>query len=340
MRGGEKFAVFKTFNPPKSVLSWVNKATETDKLKDDCYVLHTTYLDAPPSWLGKQFISDAEWCRDTQPKIYSHEYLGKPVGTGTNVFDNIEGRILSNEEVRYFDNIYMGIDWGWYPDPFQWCKMYYKPSKRELYIYDEYRCTRTPNKDVWEILKNEKGVSEEDLITADSAEMKSISDFRSYGSNCRPAEKGADSVRYGMKWLQSLNKIIIDIKRCPEAYREFTSYEYVLTKDGEPTSNYPDADNHCLTGDTLVETPNGSVAIKNLVGKRGAVYAYDIANRKKVVAMFENCRKTKENAEIYEIELENGARFQCTREHLILTSNRGYVAAGNLKPNDDIVKIS
>lgn len=47
-----------------------------------------------------------------------------------------------------------------------------------------------------------------------------------------------------MRWLQSLKKIVIDPKRCPETRREFVSYEYERTKDGEIMSGYPDHDNH------------------------------------------------------------------------------------------------
>ena len=83
-------------------------------------------------------------------------------------------------------------------------------------------------------------------ITCDSAEPKSVSDYRTYGINARSAEKGRDSVRYGMKWLQSLVKIVIDPIRCPNTAEEFKKYEYELDKDGNATSVYPDANNHSI----------------------------------------------------------------------------------------------
>jgi phage terminase large subunit len=49
-----------------------------------------------------------------------------------------------------------------------------------------------------------------------------------------------------MKWLQSLKKIVIDPVRCPHTAREFSTYEYERTPDGEPMSAYPDADNHSI----------------------------------------------------------------------------------------------
>ncbi len=140
----------------------------------------------------------------------------------------------------------MGVDWGWYPDPYQWVKMHYDAARRTLYIFDEYRCNKTSNKDTARYLMDVKGVNFRNYLTCDSAEPKSIADYKTYGLKARAAEKGPDSVRYGMKWLQSLNKIVIDPVRCPNVEKEFREYEYELNKDGEPTSNYPDANNHSI----------------------------------------------------------------------------------------------
>lgn len=89
-------------------------------------------------------------------------------------------------------------------------------------------------------------MSANDLIMCDSAENKSVADYRAYGLLARGAEKGPGSVDYSMKWLQSLKAIVIDSKRCPETYKEFIEYEYERTKDGEVISGYPDKDNHSI----------------------------------------------------------------------------------------------
>ena len=94
---------------------------------------------------------------------------------------------------------------------------------------------------------NRPFMSPDEIVTCDSAEPKSISDLKSYGAyGARPAKKGADSVQYSMKWLQSLNHIYIDPKRCPETYKEFIEYEYERDKDDEVISGYPDANNHSI----------------------------------------------------------------------------------------------
>ena len=66
------------------------------------------------------------------------------------------------------------------------------------------------------------------------------------GFAMRGAKKGPGSVEYSMKWLSSLNEIVIDGHRCPHAAAEFSAYEYERTKDGEVISGYPDRDNHSI----------------------------------------------------------------------------------------------
>src|SRR5699024_210756 len=83
-------------------------------------------------------------------------------------------------------------------------------------------------------------------VTCDSAEPKSIGDYKSYGLLARGAEKGPGSVDYSMKWLQSLTEIIIDNARCPHTAEEFLSYEYERDKEGNVVSGYPDKDNHAI----------------------------------------------------------------------------------------------
>lgn len=246
VRGGDDFLVFKSMNPPKSRQNWANDYIEKEKLKKDTYVSQTTYLTSPVEWLGQPFIDEAEWLKLVNPKAYEHEYLGIPVGLGTEVFDNLEIRQITDAEIASFDHLYRGVDWGWFPDPFHYGCMHYDTRTMTLYIFEEFRTNKMRNSDTAKVLKDEYGLSRYDVVTCDSAEQKSVSDYRAYGINARGAEKGPDSVRYGMKWLQGLLKIVIDPIRCPHTSEEYKKYEYELDKDGNPTSVYPDKDNHSI----------------------------------------------------------------------------------------------
>ena len=244
IRGGDDFIQFYSYNTPASSQHFVN----IEKLipKNSRLVHLSDYRTVPKKWLGQAFIDEANFLKEINEKLYRNEYLGEMTGVGGNVFENVELREITDEEIATFDYTYQGMDFGWFPDPLAWVKCCYNSNQRTLYIYDEFVVNKMSNADVWEHLKEEKGVSEDDLIIADSAEPKSIGDFKAYGALIKGAEKGAGSVDYSMKWLSSLAKIVIDIRRCPTSAQEFSTYEYQQDKDGNYISGYVDADNHCI----------------------------------------------------------------------------------------------
>ncbi len=256
MRGGDKFWDFRTFNPPISRNNWANEYALLSENRADTLITHNTYLDVPVNWLGQQFINEAEDLKAVNEKAYTHEYLGIPVGTGGDVFPNVaefdadelvDGYNGQIERWKTFDNIYCGIDWGFAKDPFRFTRMHFDAKHLDLYIFREYNTLQARNSEVFDALYNELHlVSPEEMVVADSAELKSVADFKAYGAYIRPAVKGPDSVRYGIKWLQGLNHIYIDKKYCPYTFNEFISYEYEQDRDGNFISQYPDKNNHSI----------------------------------------------------------------------------------------------
>lgn len=243
IRGGEEAIIFCSFNPPKSANNWANDYVINPP--ESRLVTHSNYLNVPRKWLGQPFIDLAEELRDKNPRAYDNEYMGKANGDGANVFDNVETRPITDKEMLQFDNILHGVDWGWYPDPYAYVKVHYDAARMTLYILQEYVVNKKKNRETAEHLLS-LGLTPEDTVTCDSAEEKSVSDYRSYGINARAAEKGPESRRYSFKWLQSLVKIVIDPHSCPIAAREFLHYEYERDKEGNIISGYPDGDDHCI----------------------------------------------------------------------------------------------
>lgn len=241
LRGGPFSFTFKTFNPPASARNWANQYAAEQRGRQTIH--HSTYLTTPAEWLGPRFLADAERLKEKNETAYRHEYLGEIVGSGSAVFENLKIEPIPPELVKTFDRRLYGVDWGYYPDPWAFNGVYYIPSLRTLYIYDEATARRKSNLDTAEIIRNH-GVTGADRITADSAEPKSIGDYRAYGLSCRGAAKGPGSVEYSHKWLQSLDCIWIDPKTCPDTAKEFSEYEYARDKDGEIIDGYPDVDNH------------------------------------------------------------------------------------------------
>ena len=242
LRGGSEYWVFCTYNPPKSRNNWVNEEILADD--PDRLVHKSTYLEVPPEWLGQQFIDDAEKLKARNELAYRHEYLGEVTGTGGAVFDNVVDLRMDDAMLRMFDRRHYGLDFGFAVDPLAFLAMQYDAKHEDLYIFDEIYEQKLTNPQA--AAKISQKVLPGTLIRADSAEPKSIKELKGLGLNVLGAMKGPDSVDYGIRWLQSRNRIYIDKKRCPNAYREFVTYEYERNRDGQYLSAYPDKNNHAI----------------------------------------------------------------------------------------------
>lgn len=242
MRGGSEFWNFESYNPPRSRDNWAN--IDSLEEREDRLTHRSTYLEAPPEWLGQQFIDEAEYLREADEQSYRHEYLGEAVGNGGNVFENLELREISDEEVSHMDKIYMGVDWGWYPDAYAFIRLHYDRAREKIYFIDEYYTHKQSNEETAAWIKEKRYTDA--YIVCDSAEPKSVADYRALGLPSKSAIKGPGSVDYSMKWLQR-RTLVIDRRRTPNAYDEFVNYEYERTKDGEIISGYPDANDHVIS---------------------------------------------------------------------------------------------
>ena len=336
MRGGDIFYVFYSYNPPKSINNWVN--AEALEVRDDKLVHSSTYLDVPREWLGEPFYIEAEHLKEVNELAYRNEYLGEATGTGGAVFDNLTIRDITDDEINTFDRILDGLDFGYAVDPACYVQTNFDKTRKKLYIFSEVYGVGLSNERLWEKIIDKK-ISRA-TITADSAEPKSIDKLNSLGKiYVKGAKKGPDSVEYGIRFLQDLEEIIIDPKRCPNTAREFSLYEYERDKYGEFKSKYPDMNNHsidaCLTGDTLVDTINGKKQIKDLVNTEGILLSYDY-NGNIIKKSYNECRKTRKQADIYELELENGMKIKATPDHKILTT-KGWISLIDLKQDDEVL---
>jgi phage terminase large subunit len=236
----KKRIVFFSYNPPKSGRAWVNQEAKIPK--PGRRVHHSDYLSVPPEWLGERFLADAQHLKKTNETAYKHEYLGEEVGTGLEVFNNIELRLITQDEIAVFDRIRQGLDFGYAVDPLCFERMHYDRKRRRLYMLTEISGLNLFNRQFWGKAKQYNDV----LTIADSAEPKSIAELKSFGMKIKGAKKGPGSVEFGIKFLQDLEQIIIDPVRCSLAAREFINYSLETDRNGLVKSQFPDKDNHSI----------------------------------------------------------------------------------------------
>ncbi len=217
LRGGEKFVVFYTYNPPKDANHWINSSAFDER--EDKIVHHSTYLDTPRSWLGEQFFIEADNLKKRNPMLYSHQYLGKCM--------SLEGQILTNYEIKDFeadfDVEFLGQDFGFNHAN---CILHLGFTDEEIYIIKE---NYVKGKDTIDIMKEVEGVFNKNLIMfCDSAEPDRINMWRKGGYRAVPVSKEKNSVKAQIDFLMS-KKIIIH-PSCQNTIREISSWCWLKDK--------------------------------------------------------------------------------------------------------------
>lgn len=241
IRGGNSAAIFYSYNPPKTARSWVNEAALEPM--DGRIVHESTYLQMPSEWLGDEFLAIADHLRETNPQAYAHEYLGEVTGTGGQVFDNLQLRPATPDELAAADRVYCGQDFGFAVDPDAFVKWGFDRRRMRLVLLDAYMGSHTPTETLAEFVR--KSASGR-VVTCDSADPRMINELRRRSVNAVGARKGPDSIEHGLRWLQELGAIIIDPDRFPQVAREFSGYEYLRDRTGNFLPAYPDKDNHSI----------------------------------------------------------------------------------------------
>ena len=92
--------------------------------------------------------------------------------------------------------------------------------------------------------------------------------------------------------------------------------------------------NPCLSGNTLIQTTDGNIPIKDLVGTTPDVYCMD-DNGELSIAKATKVWCTRKDAQTVTVHTGKG-NITCTPDHLIFTTNRGWVEAKSLKKGDKI----
>lgn len=258
------FWTFRAFNTPADPEHWAHLYAARMEESGDALVLRSTYLDVPPEFLGEEFFKDAERLKAVSEEAYRNEYLGEAVGLTGRVFANVEAQEMAPEDAASLKWIRRGIDWGFANDPFVWVTVGYDRKTSDLYIVDEVFDTGVLDADNAERVKERmaerdasgavlraadgspvfKRHKPENECRADAAAPKDIATWRSLGVECVPASKRVP-VADGIRWLAKRRRIVIDRRRCPLAYQEFTRYRALEDEEGR-FLGFPDRDNHAI----------------------------------------------------------------------------------------------
>lgn len=102
----------------------------------------------------------------------------------------------------------------------------------------------------------------------------------------------------------------------------------------------------CLSGDTPVNTVEGMIPIRDLVGRESiGVFTYDTKEKRAKIATVSDIRKTGENQKLVRVRFDDGSHLDCTPDHRLMVFKWGnqhvaerewLVEAKDLKPGQRI----
>ncbi len=352
------FQMVYLFNPPKNpnapVMQWLKKM----KTRPDCIHIHTDYRDVPEDWLGPDLIRSAETLRATDERQYRWVWLGQSIGIDEAVYYMFcQGHIGRPDPGQRFPVIGIGGDYGQQnATTFQAAGLDI-PGHRLRGLGEYYHSGResgtqkAPSEYAQDFVRFVKKLGTEYgtqgvrfLLFLDPSAKGLQEEIRraSRAAGVPVSIKDADNdVKLGISRVQKVLTFgILGVSPAQEnAIREFGTYEYDRDSIDRGKEEPVKTDDHCVTGDTLIDTIDGQIPIKDLVGKKGLVYCYDCKKKSKAVSEFYNVRKTGRNVPVYAVTLENGAVIKMTAEHLALTQ-RGWIQVRHLKKKDKIMRIN
>ena len=188
--------------------------------RDDVEFITLTYKDNEA--LAPEIVGEIEARRNNKAwwRVYGEGQLG-----------DVEGRIYKDWQI--IDDIphearliRRGLDFGYSVDPSSIVDIY---EYNGGYIVDERMYLKgQSNKQLADFIRNLPESTT--LVIADSAEPKSIDEIKLHGVNILPAEKGKDSVNYGIQMIQ--DKQISITKRSINGIKEYRNYMWKTDKDG------------------------------------------------------------------------------------------------------------
>lgn len=203
-----------------SKIAWADDQTEYSG--EGLSILKTWYVHN--RFLTPDDERDLE--NETDKYFYSVYTLGNWGILGNVIFSNWRVQDLS-EMRNQFTNRRNGLDFGFATDPAALSRSHYDRMRKTIYIFRDFYEWELTNPELSGVLNP---ILNGDLLVCDSAEPKSIRELQQNGIRAIGAEKGQDSVNFGIQWLQQ-QTIIIDAQ-CVDTRNEFMTYKWKEDKNG------------------------------------------------------------------------------------------------------------
>jgi phage terminase large subunit len=284
--------------------------------------IHSTYLDAK-AVIPAEVVANIESEKDKDPNwwnVYGLGLIGKIEGLVYPYFKQVD-------ELPKGDNFY-GLDFGYSSDPTVFVRNVIVGGN----LYSQqmfYKYLPMTNDDIareMDLLH----VPVHDPIYPDPDEPKSAEELRRHGFNVQDTEKGAGSVKYGIKKVNSYNQFWT--KDSLDFIKEQRNYRYLWKREPHTGREYLSDEtthqySHCFIAGTLIQTLRGKVPIERVTCND---YVLTRRGWRRVLAS----RMTSPYDNVQTVHFSNGESLTGTPDHLIYTKQKGFIPLNTLRYGD------
>ena len=203
---------------------------------ENCVIIHSTYKDNP--FLSEEYIAGLEEMKVRNPARY------RVYGEGNWGVD-AEGLVITNWEVKEFEPIDLaalgfehraGIDLG-FIDKTAIIDTLYDKANKTIYVFNEFYKSGCQLSEISQALGSMR--LNKVKLYVDSAEPRSIEFLRKEGYNAQGAQKGKDSVKAGLMFLQDCHLVVHP--SCKNFITELENFSYIKSKQ---TGEWTEATTH------------------------------------------------------------------------------------------------
>jgi phage terminase large subunit len=264
----------------------------------------------------------------------SQEIYGQFVGFEGCVYPefNRVTHVIDTSQYK-FEAILAGVDFG-FTNPSVILKIGIDYDGR-LYILDEFYERHVTDSTLAEYAKD--NFKDVEFFIADSENPSAIQEFKNRDLECKGVKKQVAEPREnfiisGIKRISNLlvvrgdgrPRLYVD-QKCVNTIMEFENYRYPEGEEEKPEKEAPlKVFDHCLIGDTLVETIKGSKKIKDI--KLGEIVLTRKGYRKVLKSGV-----TIQNAKLCEVRMSNGKLLIGTPDHKIWVNDKGFIPMDSLR---------
>lgn len=140
--------------------------------RPDRLIHHSTYESVPAGWLGSSFSSRRVIFKKRSLNVTGMNISARLLVPAAKCLKMSRCAGITDDEIKRFDRIRRGLDWGYAVDPLAYIVCHYDKTRRRLHIFHELYKAEMSNRAAARLIRAENTLNQE--IIADAPNRRAL----------------------------------------------------------------------------------------------------------------------------------------------------------------------